>query len=410
MVIMIYAYENNTQSKYSITPEEAQVLETANNIASTNYLNAAKFLTSKLTQNSSSPMLFAAGNFYFQADEYKTARALYIDTLTKNPDYVDVKKNLARLYLTTKQFDKAKDIMMELINSNPTNPDYYLFLGNSYMLNGFETSAETAFRQCLMIDPNNNSAKLGLCRSLLNQEKLKEVIPIAKELIDLDAESQVYWMLLANVQIAEGNITEALYSLETAKRLKCISSEMEMTLANIYLNENLSQTAVNIYMKLLKETPEKFKAEQLKNIINALIEMNQIDLAENLYNNLKEKNVINKEDELKLQASLHVAENQLKEAVKIYEEILKENPIDPETLIAYAKYLKEQQLYDQAITTITPVTRLKGYEAAALFLLTDIELERRNFQSAVSYLENAMIFESSPATEKYLIQIKKLLN
>lgn len=410
MMILIYADGSNTESKHSITPEEAQVLEKANNIASTNYFNAAKFLSSKLTQNSSPPILFAAGNFYFKADEYKAARTLYLDTLKKRPDYVDVKKNLARLYLTTEQFDKAKEVMMELINSDSTNPDYYLFLGNAYMLSGFETSAETAFRQCLMIDPNNNRAKLGLCKSLLNQEKYKEVISIAKELVDLDSESQDYWMLLANVQIAESNINEALYSLETAKRLKCISSEMEMTLANIYLNENLSQTAVDIYIKLLRENPEKFKAEQLKDIINALVEMNQTDLADNLYNNLKEKNVINKEDELKLQASLHVAKNQQEEAVKIYEEILKENPIEAETLIAYATYLKEQQLYDQAITTIIPVTRLKGYEAAALFLLTDIELEQRNFQSAVRYLENAMIFESSPATEKYLIQIKKLLN
>jgi len=410
MVVHIYANSSNTQFKHSITPDEAQVLETANDIASTNYLNAATFLSSKLTQNSSSPMLFATANFYFKADEYKAAQTLYLDTLKKTPDYVEVKKNLARLYLTTKKFDKAKGVMLELINSDPTNPDYYLFLGNAYMLSSLDTSAETAFRQCLMIDPTNNSAKLGLCRSLLNQEKYNDVIPMAKELLDLDAESQVYWMLLANVQIAEGNIANALYSLETAKRLKCITPDMEMTLANIYLNENLSQNAVDIYIKLLKENPNKFKTEQLKSIINALIAMNKIVLADTLYNSLKDKKVIKKEDNLKLQASLHVAKKQQKAAVKIYQEILEENPIEAETLIAYATYLKEQQLYDQAITTITPVTRLTGYEATALLLLTDIELERRNFQAAVSYLENAMIFESNPATESYLRQIKKLLN
>jgi cytochrome c-type biogenesis protein CcmH/NrfG len=277
------------------------------------------------------------------------------------------------------------------------------------MLSNFDTPAETAFRQCLMIDPTNNSAKLGLCKSLLNQEKYKEVTPIAKELLDLNANSQVYWMLLANVQIAEGKITDALYSLETAKRLKCTTPEMEMTLANIYLNQNLAKNAIDIYIKLLDNT-DNFEVEQLKNIINALISLGEVDLAEKLYNNLKNKKILNNEESLKLKASIHIAKQEQKEAIEIYKQILELNPIEAETLIAYATYLKDEQLYEQAITTIKPVTRLKGHEAAALLLLTDIELERRNFQAAVNYLENAMIFENNPATENYLRQIKKLLN
>jgi DNA-binding transcriptional regulator WhiA len=56
-------------------------------------------------------MLFATANFYFKADEYKAAQTLYLDTLKKAPDYVEVKKNLARLYLTTERFDKAKEVI-----------------------------------------------------------------------------------------------------------------------------------------------------------------------------------------------------------------------------------------------------------------------------------------------------------
>jgi cytochrome c-type biogenesis protein CcmH/NrfG len=409
MVANIYGNDSNAQLKHTVTPAEAKLLERANSVASTNYLAAATFLSSQLSQNSSSPMLFAIGNFYFKANEYKAAKRLYLDTLKKSPDYIDVKKNLARLYLTTEEFDKAKVVMIELISSDPTNPDYYLFLGNAYMLSNFDTPAETAFRQCLMIDPTNSSAKLGLCKSLLNQEKYQEVTPIAKELLDLNANSQVYWMLLANVQIAEGEITDALYSLETAKRLQCTTQEMEMTLANIYLNQNLAKNAIDIYIKLL-ENPNNFDAEQLKKIINVLISMGEIDLAEKLYNNSESNKILKKEESLKLKASIHIAKQEQKEAIEIYKQILELNPIEAETLIAYATYLKDKQLYEQAITTIKPVTRLKGHEAAALLLLTDIELERRNFQAAVNYLENAMIFENNPATENYLRQIKKLLN
>ncbi len=400
--------ESNDNSAHTVTASEAQLLDTASSIATTNYLNAAAFLSSKLTQKSSAPMLFATGNFYFKADKYKQAETLYVSTINKAPDYVDVKKNLARLYLTTEQFDKAKDVMLSLISSDPTNSEYYLFLGNAYMLSNFDTPAETAFRQCLMIDPTNQNAKLGLCRSLLNQDKYKDVIPIANELLALNAESQVYWMLLANVQIAEGNITNALYSLETAKRLGCTTPDMEMTLANIYLNQNLSENAISIYTKLLKSN-KKFDDQQLKNIINALLSMDKIELAEKLFKEVKTKDIFNQESILKLQAAIYVAKNQQENAVKIYKQILEDNPIDAETLIAYATYLKNQQEYEKAIITIKPVTRLKGNEATALLILTDIELERRNFQAAANYLENAMIFENNLATENYLRQIKKLI-
>ena len=400
--------QSNDNNAHTVTSGEAKLLEKANSIATTNYLNAASFLSSKLTQKSSAPMLFATGNFYFKADKHKQAETLYISTLNKTQDYVDVKKNLARLYLTTEQFDKAKDIILSLINSDPTNSEYYLFLGNAYMLSNFDTPAETAFRQCLMIDPINHNAKLGLCRSLLNQDKYRDVIPIANELLALNAESQVYWMLLANVQIAEGNIINALYSLETAKRLGCTTPDMEMTLANIYLNQNLSENAIRIYTKLLQSN-EKFNDEQLKNIINALLSMDKIELSQKLLKEVKTKDILNGKSILKLQAAIYTAKNQQEDAVKIYRQILEDNPIDAETLIAYATYLKNQQLYEKAIITIKPVTRLKGHEATALLILTDIELERRNFQVAANYLENAMIFENNLATENYLRQIKKLI-
>lgn len=97
------------------------------------------------------------------AGELERAIALYEMTAEKFPDFANVYYQLALAYRTNNQRDeaiRAIERALELIS--PPSESYFVRAGEIYRWAGLKEQAVTAYRQALILNPNNQTAIKGL--------------------------------------------------------------------------------------------------------------------------------------------------------------------------------------------------------------------------------------------------------
>ena len=80
-------------------------------------------------------------------------------------------------------------------------------------------SAEAAYRNAIVFAPETNDWKLGLARSLLEQQKFDESIAILDYLIKLKPEDPALWLVQANAYLGNGDATKAAANYEIVTRI-----------------------------------------------------------------------------------------------------------------------------------------------------------------------------------------------
>lgn len=107
----------------------------------------------------------ARGNVAQQAGSLRLALAAYQEALARFPDYAPAYYEIAYAYQLNKQSAQAiAAIEQALVLMAPPNADYYARAGNIYEGAGDASRALQAYRQALLIDPNNVAARKGMER------------------------------------------------------------------------------------------------------------------------------------------------------------------------------------------------------------------------------------------------------
>jgi tetratricopeptide (TPR) repeat protein len=111
---------------------------------------------------------------------------------------------------------------------------------------------------------------------------------------------------------------------------------------------------------------------------------------------------------LRLQGTLAQQTGDMDAAVKQYEEILRLDPLDAETMLLLADIRHDQGQLEEAVMTLERAARVKGFEADALVRQAQIEVERERYGRAVELLESAQAFRDQPHVARYLEQVRRL--
>lgn len=85
---------------------------------------------------------------------------------------------LARRLYQEQQYDEARDLLSEILDSGRKFPGIYLHLGNIEFRQGQWEAAETAYRTELKRDPNAVVAELNLALVLLQQQRKQEALSL----------------------------------------------------------------------------------------------------------------------------------------------------------------------------------------------------------------------------------------
>ena len=187
------------QVEPKISTEEQVVLKNLIEILKTGDKNLAiQTLLPAVTPTGSAALDFTLANLYFEVGNLDEAIRYYRSSLKKEPNFLRAHKNLGIILVQKGQFPDAIGPLSKTLNlGNPDGITYGL-LGLCFLNAGDSLSAEAAYRNALVFAPETNDWKLGLARSLLEQQKFDEAIAILDYLLAAKPEDSSLWLVQAN--------------------------------------------------------------------------------------------------------------------------------------------------------------------------------------------------------------------
>lgn len=395
----------------SVTGEESRLLADVLKIAETNEEQAIDDLLAKIKKSSSPALDFTLGNLYWRTDNLPGAENAYSKALSKLPNFRMAIMNLGRIHLIQDKTSETISLYQGLVENGQANAETYLLLGHALFMEESVVSAESAYRQALLLRPRDNEARTGLVKALLQQERYQEGLALLNEILNAQPLDQDLWSLKVNGLLAKGNIEEAIAALEQARRLDCASPEMVATLGDLWLNQNRPKDGLAAYEEAFdQEDPD---LERILRAAEGFLMLPDADGALKMLNQAEKEMPENVDLELKirllrLKSEWALLNNQFTEAETLSKTILVLDPLDGRTLLQLANIQVENGELAKAILSCERAARIDGFEANALLRQARIEIERDNYRQAVALLESAQVFEPRPYVADYLEQVRRL--
>lgn len=408
------AFANPPPTQPSVTREEAQFLELVNETAATNLAGAVTLFDGRKMERASAALDFALGNLHLKSGQYDQAEAAYTGALNKLPSFRRAVANLGRVYLLLGDSERATARFVELVNSGPVDGDILILMGHALLLGNRPVSAENAYRQAMLRNPDSEDALLGLAKSLLLQERHAEAVHVLEEMIEQDVARSELWSLRANALLAMDDMDAARVAFETARRLQLADGEMLATLGDMYLNAQQPRVALERYHEAFTVTDPSI--DRLLRATGGLLTLGRLDEAGELLgtaHRLREEDParFDSEDEyalLRIEARLAEARGETAEAAADYEEMLRRNPLDGETLVLLGNLQHRGGDLEAAVMSYERVARIQGYEVQGLVRQAEVEVERERYARAVELLEAAQTIDEQPHVARYLDQLRRL--
>lgn len=422
-ISLAHAAKNDSVVRYKVNPfeptvtkNESKLLNRAMTVATTNALQAVEILQTKDLNEASPAINFAIGNLYFQSEKYDEAVAAYKAALEKMPKFRSALMNLGRIYLLQDHPEKTIKVYQELVTDGQADADILLLLGHALLMENAPVSAETAYRQVLLLAPKRLDAMQGLAKSLMLQERFAEGLALVGEILETEPTNSELWTLRSNAYISMGKYDQAIRSIEKARRLKCASMEMLATLGDLLLNKNQPEDALRAYKLAFKNS--KPSVDRMLRAIEGFLMVGDVSGASQMIadadkvkNSLPErfsdKNAVKL---LRLKAELAQQKNENDKAIRLCNELLQLDPLDAKTMLILASLQQEAGQLEDAVMNCERAARVKGYEAEALIQQAQIEVQRERYAQAALLLESAQNFKNQAYVARYLEQIRRMAN
>jgi tetratricopeptide (TPR) repeat protein len=361
---------------------------------------------------SSAGIDFLIGNLYLQNGRTPQAERAYVAATNKFKNYRRAWKNLALIYATTGDFEKALIPLSRAIELGDVNGQNYGLLGVIYMQRGDYLGAESAFRNALMLDPKSKDWKLNLFQSLMFQERYNESNALLRSLISDEPNNAEFWKYQANVYIGLDEPLKAAEVLEIVDRMGATDAQALEMLGTIYFNNQLYDVAYDVYKRALQKSGARF--ESLFNSANALAAVGNYENAMDLIGQLRSRfaSTIEKKERLDLlvlEAACVRAMGESDKAAKILEEIILEDPMNGRALIELGLYFRSLPTPDylKAIMNFERAANITGFEATAMLEHAKVLVSQRNYREAARLLRRAQDIDYKETVQDFLIRVER---
>jgi tetratricopeptide (TPR) repeat protein len=396
----------------TITRKESDLLNAAVQKAHDEPEAAVAMLRDEITEKTSPALDFALGNFYYQGGELENAEEAYRAAIAKLPNFRSALNNLARVYISQDRPVEAMQMFQSLVRDGQGDAQSLLLLGHCLLLQDKAVQAEGAYRQSLMLAPDESYAMRGLIKSLIEQQRNAEVLSLTRDLqtqFPYDAE---LWNLRANAHLSLDQFGEAIGSLETARLLEAVTASMLATLGDLYLNRAQPREAISAYQQAFSQMEPS--VDHMLQATQGFLILEALEQAEQLLHRIKELesqsplSPEHRQRSAKLEARLALLQGRLEDAAARFETIIREDPLDGDAMLALAALRMTLEQVEDARMLFERAARINGYEANALVQHAQLEVGRGRYRSAVALLERAQVFEEQSHITRYLEQLRRL--
>ncbi|MGN6644164.1 MAG: tetratricopeptide repeat protein [Verrucomicrobiota bacterium] len=361
--------------------------------------------------NASAVFDFTLGNIYFQNEDLTNAVKYFEAALAKFPDYRRAQKNLAFALVRAGQYEAAIKPLTRTVSLGGADSKVFGLLGFAYMNQGRFASAEGAYREALVFEPDNLDFKLGAVKCAIATANYDHAIALLDELIALYPDRENLWSLQANLYIQKEQPAKAALSLEILRRLGKATPQNLYLLGDLYMAQESRDLALAAYLEALDKDGGQNPTKALRPA-QILVSRGAWEEAKQLFARIRGTGIaLSSADELKLlklESKVAMSTGAGEEAVKVLEQIIERNPLDGEALLLAGDYYAKNDQREKAEFRFETAAKLQGFEADAFVKHAQLLVQSQKYSQAVELLRKAQKVKSRENVQRYLDKVEQL--
>jgi tetratricopeptide (TPR) repeat protein len=370
-------------------------------------------LQGRIKPDSNAMYDFLLGSIYFEQDKLPEALASLTAATQKYPNFRRAWRSLAFVQCRRADHDGAIAAFTRWLALGGADAYAYGLLGHCYTQKQDYQPAEAAFRNALMLQPNDLQWRLGLTQCVLRQEKFEDARALLDTLIARTPDKAEFWLLQAQALLGLKQPLRAAEDLEVVDRLGKATVDSTFTLGDIYLTEHLPDLALRAYERAVDRDEKQPVARALR-AAESLAGRGDLAQARQLAAHVRTKlgpglAEADRRKLLKLEARFTIAEgNGTADAVKLLDEIVQLDPLDGEALMLLGKHFGKINEPDRAILYFERAAGIEAYEAEAKVRQAQALVGLARYSEALPLLRRAQQVKPREEVARYLEQVERV--
>ena len=409
----IAGYGINSEIEPRVMPEEVAILEKVRPLMAEDLPKAEVMLKKQMKPECSAILDFTLGGIQFQQDKMVEALDNYRKAVAKFPSFRRAWRNLGLIYVRDGKHDDAISAFTRMIELGGGDAYSYGLLGFAYAAKQDYQAAEAAYRNALLLQPENTEWRLGITRCAFKQRKFEDAVTLLEVLIGRYPEKADFWLLQAQAYLGMKQALKAAENLEAIDRLGKATGDSLHTLGDIYVSENLMDLAARAYRRAIDVDAKQPFARPLQSaeLLTARGALTQARQVATHIREVWEKQMeeADRRKLLKLEARLSMAEGAGRaETVRVLEEIVKLDPLDGEALMLLGQHYSRQNEPDRAIFYYERAESLDAFEVRAKIRHAQALVGMGRYAEAVPLLRRVQEVKPLDDIARYLEQVERI--
>jgi len=410
------SYGINAEIEPRVTKDEVAILEKVRPLMASDLPAAETELRKVMKPDGPAILEYTLGGILFQQDKLPDALAAFRKAVEKFPTFRRAYRNIGLISVRSADYPGAIAAFNRMIELGGADPFSYGLLGFSHAARQDFQPAESAYRNALLLQPDNIEWRLGLTRCVFKQGKFDDAAALLDVLIAAYPEKADFWMLQAHTFLGMKQPLKAAMNLEAMDQLGKSTLESLYTLGDIYLTESLPDLALGAYERAVAAQPDQPVARPIRSA-EQLASRGGMAQARRLVEAVRaaRKDQIDDADKrriLKLDSRLAMATgNGGAESAAMLEEILKLDPLDGEALMLLAQHYastgKEGDV-DKAMLYYERAAGIESFAANAKVRHAQIFVSQSRFSEAIQLLRQAQEIKPREDVARYLEQVERI--
>tara|TARA_A100001037_G_scaffold223941_1_gene201899 strand:+ start:671 stop:2065 length:1395 start_codon:yes stop_codon:yes gene_type:complete len=406
-----YGFNTEIEPRFE-TPEEQMAFRELSDTMRDNPEEAKSRLAQMITPTSSAVLPFTLGALHFQDGDAVKAIEQYELAITKFPEFRRAYRNLGFALAQEGRFDEAAKALTKALSLGATDSSVYGLLGYSYLNDEKYLSAEAAYLNAILFDPDNQDWKLGLIKAYIARSNYSKAVALLDEILAESPESANLWSLQANVFLQMEDNAKAAVNFEMLRRMGKATLPNLMLLGDIYMLDDALELALPVYLDAI----EKDGVNDIRRSLRAceiLVSRGAWTEADHMFAKVKQRHQATMSDEeeaklLRLESKVAIANGEGQKALTVLEQIIGKNPLDGEALLLAGGFYAQEGETAMAVTRYELAAKITGFEADAWLKHAQLLVRQQDYSEALELLQKAQKVNPRDNVQKYLEAVERV--